>query len=492
MPKTLPRIFRSTATVLAASTLAALAAAAPASADSIAYIKEGNVWLSTTDGARQYQVTFDGGYSTVSQSDGERIVAQRGDRIVTVNRNGGIIHTDGSTKYDIITPHSYTQPSTPFRGPFDPVISPNGMKIAYTWYYTQTGETSNCNPSNGCQTVYGRQGTGYISPDGKSPFDKPGWNEQTGWVGPSWTDDGQTIISDPIQVGNEDVVVHTPGDDGVMGGLPGGINRWFFDPSAPGGLSDGEMTRDKKKLAFITGEQHEKIFLYRAKGGYPFIPENCFALPADTGRASSPSWSTDGTTLAYADGDGIKVIAIPDATNDCGDPSNSSSKLLIPGASYPDWGPADVPPARPAPTPVPTKPTPTPGAKNDGKTIGGGNGKGQNGSGSDSGTGAESVDGTATAPNGPAITLAKKVRLATALRSGLSVQVSGLGAGRVKVTATSGGKKVASGTGKLGASGRGTVKLTFSAQAKRSLRARRSVALTFRAGAATGKLTLKP
>ena len=41
-----------------AAALIALACGAPAaSADSIAYVKDGNVWLSTADGARQYQVT---------------------------------------------------------------------------------------------------------------------------------------------------------------------------------------------------------------------------------------------------------------------------------------------------------------------------------------------------------------------------------------------------------------------------------------------------
>ena len=35
----------------------ALALPATAHADSISYIKDGNVWLSTSDGARQFQVT---------------------------------------------------------------------------------------------------------------------------------------------------------------------------------------------------------------------------------------------------------------------------------------------------------------------------------------------------------------------------------------------------------------------------------------------------
>jgi hypothetical protein len=293
--------------VLAAATcLTLLAGAGAASADSIAYVKDGDVWLSTPDASRQYRVTFDGGYSTVSQADSGRIAALRGDRITTLNPDGSIVHVDGSTRYDILTPHSWTHPGTQFRGPFDPVISPNGMKIAYSWYYTQTSTTPNCNPSTGCQVVYGRQGTNYISPDGRSPFDQPGYNEQTGWVGPSWNGDSETMLSDPIQVGNEDVVVHTPGMDGVRGG----VSRWFFDPSATGGLMDGEMTRDKKKLAFVTGQAHEKLYLYRAKGGYPTIPENCFAITGGSGRYSSPSWSPDGRTLAYADDQGIHTMPI--------------------------------------------------------------------------------------------------------------------------------------------------------------------------------------
>ena len=85
----------------AAAVLAALALSAPAvaQADSVAYIKAGNVFLATTDGARQYQVTYDGGYSTVSQADNGRMVALRGDRIRHLERDGRVIA-------DIATPVS--------------------------------------------------------------------------------------------------------------------------------------------------------------------------------------------------------------------------------------------------------------------------------------------------------------------------------------------------------------------------------------------------
>ncbi|CAB4949525.1 unannotated protein [freshwater metagenome] len=464
------RLPRRLGATLAASAAALLLTAGAASADSIAYVKDGNVWLTTTDASRQYQVTFDGGYSTVSQADSGRIAALRGDRIVTLNPDGSIVNADGSKRHDILTPHSYSMPGTQFRGPFDPAISPDGMKIAYTWYYTQLGETPNCTPSTGCQTVYGRQGTNYVSPDGRSPFDEPGWSEQTGWVGPSWVGDGgATLISDPIQVGNEDVVQHTPGDE--SNGIPGAISRWFFDPSAKG-MADGEMTRNKEKLAYVTGPEHKELWLYRAKGGHPYVPENCYRLTDGVGRINSPSWSPDGTTLAFADDTGVNVLPLPSFASDCGTPTAEHTKrLLIPGATNPDWGPADVPPARPTPAPVPAPaPAPKPGGP---------------------GTKPTPTKNTTTTPNGAAITLTTRVRLRTALRKGLTVRVSGVKAGTVKAVALHAGRTVASGRAKVGRTGKAPVKLTFTKKARRSLAKRTTVKLALKAGKARGTVTLK-
>src|SRR5690242_18733821 len=77
-----------------------VAAAAPAAqADSIAYVKDGNVWLSTSDGARQYQVTTAGGYSSVSQDNRGEMVALHGTRLHWLTREGAL-------KADIYTPVS--------------------------------------------------------------------------------------------------------------------------------------------------------------------------------------------------------------------------------------------------------------------------------------------------------------------------------------------------------------------------------------------------
>ena len=94
-----------------------------------------------------------------------------------------------------------------------------------------------------------------LNPDGSiidADFDKPGWSEQTGWVGPSWVGDGgATLVSGPIQVGNEDVVQHTPGDE--SNGIPDAISRWFSDPSAKG------MADLRLEFADVSPAQEEKI-----------------------------------------------------------------------------------------------------------------------------------------------------------------------------------------------------------------------------------------
>ncbi len=65
-------------------------ARAAASADSIAYIKDGNVWPTTPDGARQYQVTTTGGYSDVSQADDGTMIALNGVRLHKLARDGTV------------------------------------------------------------------------------------------------------------------------------------------------------------------------------------------------------------------------------------------------------------------------------------------------------------------------------------------------------------------------------------------------------------------
>lgn len=57
------------AAVLASGLIAGFCLPAAASADSIVYASDGNLFLISPDGAKSYQLTRDGGYSSPSQAD---------------------------------------------------------------------------------------------------------------------------------------------------------------------------------------------------------------------------------------------------------------------------------------------------------------------------------------------------------------------------------------------------------------------------------------
>src|SRR6188472_3432427 len=105
-----------------------LVAAAPASADSISYLRDGNIWLTTPDGARQVQVTTTGIYSYASQADDGTFIALTGERLHKLSRDGRVLA-------DFDTPVSDGPKKGPnenyFMGPFEPEISPDGTRVSY-------------------------------------------------------------------------------------------------------------------------------------------------------------------------------------------------------------------------------------------------------------------------------------------------------------------------------------------------------------------------
>jgi Ca2+-binding RTX toxin-like protein len=90
--------------------------------------------------------------------------------------------------------------------------------------------------------------------------------------------------------------------------------------------------------------------------------------------------------------------------------------------------------------------------------------------------------GTDGKASGAKAALAKHVRLAAALRSGVALKVTGAKAGTLKLVARRGGTVVARGSVKVKAGQAATVRLRFTAKAKRSLRRARSVTLKVSGG----------
>jgi Ca2+-binding RTX toxin-like protein len=85
-----------------------------------------------------------------------------------------------------------------------------------------------------------------------------------------------------------------------------------------------------------------------------------------------------------------------------------------------------------------------------------------------------------------------RVRLATALKSGFTIKLTGVTAGKVlKLSAARSGKVVARGSAKATKKGTATVKLKFTSKAKRALRHAKSVTLKVSGGGVTTTVVLK-
>lgn len=434
----LGRMIRSLLAGLATAVIV-LACASSASADSIAYIKDGNVWLTTPDGSRQYQVTTTGGYSDVTQSDDGTIVALNGVRLHRLAR-------DGAVQADFATPVSDTRPagSKQFWGPYDPAISPDGTKVAYTYYWLSQTTTPDCFPPK-CLVALNEGGTGYTWSDRMTDWktgDAIGYH--SGWRHPSWVDNDMTLLANPTHLPNHDLLLDRISDGG--NGHGNMVMAWFSDMQDNPHMSGAEISRDKRKLAAQTGANDSTLTVYFVRGfpsawkdGNPIGSDvvRCYRYSGPEGGSySQPTWSPDGAHMAFSDGAGLKIAAVPNFADDCTmDGATPQPGVLVAGATEPDWGPADVPPARPAAPAPPTQPTqPTQPGKSDGKSL------------------SAKVTGTATKKSGVK----------------LSVKVSGKG--KLSAVAKAGSKTVGKASKTVKKAGTATLKLKVSKKGKLSVK----------------------
>jgi hypothetical protein len=437
----MPRLPRLAAGAVA---LCALAIAAPAAnADSVAYVKDGNVFLTTSDGARQFQVTFDGGYSDVSQADDGTMIALHGINLRKLDRQGNV-------QADFQTPVSDSRPAPAktFYGPFDPAISPDGTKVAYSYYYMTQSQNPSCFPPT-CYTTINEGGTGYSYSDRMTAWDEPGLRKHSGWRFPAWVDNTKLVLSNPTHLPNDDVVVDIP--EGTSVGM---LKSWFTDAVQNNpGVGGGDVSRDQTKLAFQTGENNSTLTLYSTAGvpstfrdgeDDPLIdPVVCYRYsgPTGGGQFGIPTFAPGGNRIAFTESDGIHIADVPDFGGGCTlTGATQNPPLVIAGGTEPDWGPADVPPARQ-----------------------------QGGSGSGSGGQRSTM----------AIAVSGK-KLKTALRKGLKVSVTVPSAGKLSATATKKGKTVAKAAKKSVKAGKQSLTLKFTKAARRSLARSRSVKLTIK------------
>jgi len=311
-------------TLMAAAVAAAcLVAPAAAQADSIAYVKGHDLWLANPDGSGQYQVTLDGTaarpYGSPSQADDGTIVARHGNEIVRLRQNGELL-----ARFD--PPDTTDSAGQPIGvAPVDVAVSPDGSKVAYSYYQY------NCPPGASCGARYVTLYSNAAAATPEATYGKLFRNS------PSWVSNSRVLVFGGFL---SQVNYDSPG-----GGTDDDVH-WFddkdiFAPSTD--LGDGELSRKGDRLVTVRNygpDTHLMFYKVGSLGSLPAYACNTGAEPTLDG----PSWSPDGSKIAFAHKDGIEVLPLPSVEPGC--PGASSGTVVIPGGSQPDWGLAAVNPAQ--------------------------------------------------------------------------------------------------------------------------------------------------
>jgi hypothetical protein len=311
--------------------------AAPALADSVVYIGEGDdVFVMQPDGSGKLKLTDGGNWHSPTQADDGTIAAVQGTGpIVVMQKDGKVLRT-------ITTPEARSGDGGTFAPrPVDLSFSPDGSKIAYSYV------AGSCPVASSCGTT--QRSTFYTEANVTQATPHTTWGNQFS-------------VSDPEWVGNDRTL--------VFGGAGSHVNvdtldagdynhaNWF---NADGkDLGDGELARDGRRLALIFDYGANTQMLFMHGPGHPVDPTPaCTTTEADPNYAD-PSWSPDSSSVAFQSSKGVEVLRFTSMTGStCA--STGPSTVVAAGGRTPDWGPAEpataryVAPAAPAP-PQPTVP----------------------------------------------------------------------------------------------------------------------------------------
>ena len=241
--------------------------------------------------------------------------------------------------------------------PVRPGDLPDGTKVAYTYYYMTQSQNPGCFPPDLRRRRSTRPAPATRTPTARPSWDEPGLGYHSGWRHPSWVDNDMTMISNPSHLPNRDIILDRISDGG--NGHGNMVMNWTATWSTRTRTSSGgDITRDKRKLAFQSGENDSTLtvsyvpaFPTAWKDGDPNTDEIhvCYRYSEPGGRRASACRRSRRTAARSP------TTTVTASTSRPSRPSAATARstarpptppVVIPGGVEPDWGPADVPPPR--------------------------------------------------------------------------------------------------------------------------------------------------
>jgi hypothetical protein len=317
-------------------------ASPPAAASSIVYVKGGDVWRYSTNGARKRVVVRAQGtsvFSAVTQDDRGRLWAvHEPARLGALQRRGatrrqGVQHRR-YRDHAALRPRS--QPAG-FAGPLDPQVADDGRLLA-SWGILEQLDHVDPFAIPPAPKYFVAQFNSPNVTDCCHDADITASLPTNGLAWPSWLHDG-TFIAAPFSN-----LLKGYGIWYVPASIPE-LRYWFGLTNNALRLAHPEVTRRGDFIA-ATIDTHnalskdEEITVGHLPGPPPAVPDRDCTWPNPHGTVADLTWSPDGSTLAWSDSVGVWTarFAVPAQTGQvC---VVTAKRLLARKATSPDWSPA--------------------------------------------------------------------------------------------------------------------------------------------------------